>query len=154
MRITKYRTELDQNRHNILVKEKSTNYNIDTLSNPKLVVNLLNDCFGMNRLAEEHLYLIALNTKNKPLGVFEVSHGTINSSLVNPREIFIRLLLVGASGFVVSHNHPSGDCIPSKEDIQVTRRMKECADLMGIQLLDHIIVGDGYNSLRESGYIL
>lgn len=153
MRITKYKTELDESRHNVLVKESATNYNADNLNNPELIVNMLNDCFNMNRLAEEHLYLIALNTKTKPLGVFEVSHGTVNASLVNPREIFIRLFLVGASSFVISHNHPSGDCIPSKEDIQITRRLKECADMMGITLLDHIIVGDGYSSLKESGYI-
>lgn len=153
MRITKYRTELDQNRHNILVKEKSINYNIDILSNPEIITNMLNVCFNMNCLAEEYLYLIALNTKNKPLGVFEVSHGTANASLVNPREIFIRLLLAGASSFVITHNHPSGDCTPSREDIQSTRRLKECADMMGMTLLDHIIVGDGYHSLREGGYI-
>lgn len=85
--------------------------------------------------------------------MFEASHGTVNASFVNPREIFIRLLLVGASAFVVSHNHPSGDYTPSKEDIHITRRLKECADMMGITLLDHIIIGDGYSSLKESGYI-
>lgn len=153
MRITKYKTELDENRHNVLVKESATNYNADNLNNPKAITNMLNTCFSMNRLAEEYLYLIALDTKNKPVGVFEVSHGTVNASLISPREIFIRLLLVGASYFVISHNHPSGDCTPSKEDIQVTRRLKECADMMGLSLLDHIIIGDGYNSLRESGYI-
>lgn len=95
MRITKYKTELDENRHNVLVKEFATNYNADNLNNPEAISNMLNTCFNMNRLAEEHLYLIALNTKNKPLGVFEVSHGTVNASLINPREIFIRLFLVG-----------------------------------------------------------
>lgn len=153
MRITKYRTELDENRRNVLVKESATNYNADNLNNPQAITNMLNACFNMNRLAEEHLYLIALNTKNKPLGVFEVSHGTVNASLINPREIFIRLFLVGASNFIVSHNHPSGDCEPSKEDIQVTRMLKDCADMTGITLLDHIIIGDEYNSLKESGYI-
>lgn len=153
MRITKYKTELNENRCNVLVKESATNYNADNLNNPKAITNMLNTCFIMNRLAEEYLYLIALDTKNKPVGVFEVSHGTVNASLISPREIFIRLLLVGASYFVISHNHPSGDCTPSKEDIQVTRRLKECADMMGLSLLDHIIIGDGYNSLRESGYI-
>lgn len=153
MRITKYKTELDENRHNVLVKEFATNYNADNLNNPEAISNMLNTCFNMNRLAEEHLYLIALNTKNKPLGVFEVSHGTVNASLINPREIFIRLFLVGASNFIVSHNHPSGDCTPSTDDIKTTKRLKECADMIGVTLLDHIITGDGYISLRESGYI-
>lgn len=97
--------------------------------------------------------MIALDTKNKPVGVFEVSHGTASASIVGSREIFIRLLLVGASCFVISHNHPSGDCTPSKEDIEVTRRLKECADMMGLSLLDHIIIGDGFTSLSECGYI-
>lgn len=153
MRITKYRTELDQNRHNVLVKESATNYYSDNFNDPGAISNMLNECFGLNRLAEEHAYLIAMSTKCKPLGVFEVSHGTINLSIMNPREIFIRLLLVGATSFVLVHNHPSGDCTPSKEDVAVTKRIKGCADIMGISLLDHIVVGDGYNSFCQHGLL-
>lgn len=154
MRITKYRTELDQNKHNILVKESAVNYGVDSLSDPQTIVAMLNSCYGLNRLAEEHVCIIALSTKSKPLGVFEVSHGSVNASLCNPREIFIRLLLSGASSFVLSHNHPSGDCTPSKEDIKMTRRIKEAADIMGIYFLDHIIIGDTtYHSFREKGLL-
>lgn len=68
-------------------------------------------------------------------------------------EIFIRLLLVGASNFVIAHNHPSGDCTLSKEDINLTKRIKYCADIMGIPLLDHIIIGEGYNSFHQNGLL-
>lgn len=153
MRITKYRTELDENKHNILIKESATNYCTDNFTDPRTISNMLNECFGLNRLAEEHAYLIALSTKCKPLGVFEVSHGTVNLSIINPREIFIRLLLVGASSFVLVHNHPSGDCTPSEDDIRSTRRIKKCTDIMGIPLIDHIIVGDGYNSFYQNGLL-
>lgn len=153
MRITKYRTELNEHRHNILVKESSCNYNIDCLTSPQKVFQLLNDLYGLNQLAEEYLYMIALSTKHKPLGIFEVSHGTLNSSLVNPREIFIRLLLTGASDFILAHNHPSGDCTPSKEDLKITERINECAKLMGISLLDHLIIGDEFLSFKEKGLL-
>lgn len=155
MRLTKYRTELDQNKHNILVKESAVNYEVSNLNSPNIIVEALNDCYGLNRLAEEHMYMIALSTKNKPLGVFEVSHGTVDASLCNSREIFIRLLLVGASSFVLAHNHPSGDCNPSKADIATTKRINDGAKLVGINLLDHIIVGDTtYHSFRENGLII
>lgn len=154
MRITKYRSELNENKHNILVKESAVNYGVDSLSDPQTIVAMLNNCYGLNRLAEEHIFLIALSTQNKPLGIFEVSHGTINASLCNPREIFIRLLLSGASSFVLSHNHPSGDCTPSKEDIKMTRHIKDAADIMGIYCLDHIIIGDpNYYSFKATGLL-
>lgn len=153
MRITKYRTELNEQRHNILVKESSCNYEIDSLSSPQKVFQLLTDLYGLNQLAEEYLYMIALSTKNKPLGIFEVSHGTVNASLVNPREIFIRLLLSGASNFILAHNHPSGSCTPSNEDCKLTDRINDCARLMGIPLLDHIIIGDDYLSYKEKGLL-
>lgn len=149
MRITKYRTELNENKHNVLIKEKSFNYQCDNLDNPKSIVKMLNECFHLNKMAEEHLYMIALDTKCHPLGVFEVSHGTVNSSLVSPREVFIRAILCGATYIILSHNHPSGVVTPSKEDREVYKRIKESGKLIGIELLDNIIIGDGYYSFLE-----
>lgn len=149
MRITKYRTELDENKHNVLVKEKAFNYQCNNLSSPESIVELLNECFRLNKMAEEYLYMIALDTKCHPLGVFEVSHGTVNSSLVSPREIFIRAILCGATYIILSHNHPSGVVTPSKEDREVYKRIKESGKLIGIELLDNIIIGDGYYSFLE-----
>lgn len=155
MRLIKYRAELDANCHNILVEESSYDYyDSDCLDNCVDFVGVLNDCYGLYRLAEEHVYMIALSIKKKPLGVFEISHGIVDTSFCNPREIFIRLLLSGASDFVLLHNHPSGDSTPSHKDIASTRRIKECADMIGINLIDHIIIaGATYCSMLKRGIL-
>ena len=152
MRIVKYRTELE-NDLNILVKEKSVNYETENFTNPSIVVDTMRNIFRIDKQTEEYVYAIAVNSKGKPIGFFEISHGSVNMSVVNPREIFIKLLLCGASKFFLVHNHPSQDCTPSKEDFNVTKRIKECGSLMGIILQDHIIVGNGYYSFHESGNI-
>lgn len=149
MQIKTYRTELDENQHNVLVKENCYSYPIEFLKDPKAVTDMLNAVFNLKNLAEEYVYMIAFNTKNRPLGVFEVSHGTVNQSVCNPRELFIRALLCGAACIILAHNHPSGDTVPSKMDIKNHKRIKEAGQLMGIQLLDSIIVGDGYFSFTE-----
>lgn len=151
MRITLYNTELDENRHNVLVKEKAVNYSAESLNSPEAVTDMLNTVFRLNKQAEEHVYMIALNTKSKPLGVFKISHGAVDQSICSPREIFIRALLCGASGIILAHNHPSGDVTPSKEDMMVYKRIKEAGGLIGVNLLDNIIVGDYYFSFTEQG---
>lgn len=153
MRITTYRTELNDDKHNILIKENSCNYPINDLRNPETVVCMLNTIYRLNRQAEEHLYMIALNTKCRVLGVFEISHGTINQSICNPRDIFIKALLCGAYGIILAHNHPSGDCSPSKEDIQTHKRILDGGQIVGIQLLDNIIVGDGFYSFKNNSQV-
>lgn len=153
MRITKYRTELDANRHNILVKESAVNYACESLNNPSAIACMFNTVFGLDRMAEEYVYMTAFNTQFKVLGVFEISHGNVHASPISPREVFIRLLLSGAANFVICHNHPSGLCIPSKEDIEMTDRLKRCADLMGVPLTDHIVIGSSYYSFKENGLL-
>lgn len=150
MRITTYRSELDENQHNILVKENSCNYPVDSLNNPQSVVAMLNSVFRLNKQAEEYVYMIALNTKGKPLGVFEISHGAAQQSICNPREIFIKALLCGATGIILAHNHPSGDTTPSKDDMTVYQRIKEAGNIIGVNLLDNIVVGNGYYSFLEN----
>ena len=142
MRITTYRTELNEDNLNILVKEKSCNCTgVETLRTPSLIAEMFNVVFRLNKQTEEYLYMIALDGKQKPLGIFEISHGIVNMTICNPREIFIKALLCGASGIVITHNHPSGDPTPSKGDYLVTDRIYECADVMGITLVDHVIIG-------------
>ena len=97
--------------------------------------------------------MICMNTKNKIIGVFEISHGSVNSSIVSPREVFQKALLANAVSIIVMHNHPSGDCTPSREDIEVTKRLVEAGKIVGVEVLDHIIVGDRYSSLKEKGYL-
>lgn len=153
MRITKYKTGLDSFRHTVLIKESAINYAYDKLDNPASIVKMFNDVFSLNNMAEEYVYMAAFSTAYRVLGVFEVSHGTVSTTTANPREIFIRLLLSGASCFVICHNHPSGDCKPSDDDIGLTKRLQECASLMGIIFTDHIITGDGYYSFKEHGIL-
>lgn len=149
MRITTYRTELNEDQHNVLVKENSCNCPVDSLRNPQSVTEMLNTVFRLNKQAEEYVYMIALNTKCKPLGVFEISHGTVDQSICNPREIFIKALLCGANGIILAHNHPSGDTTPSKNDIEVYQRIKEAGKIIGVNLFDNLVVGNGYFSFME-----
>lgn len=151
MRITKYNTILNSDKHCELIKEKSVNYQYNgNFSNPQSIYNMLCDVFQHNRQTEEYLYLLCFNTKCRLLGVFEVSHGTVNASLCNTREIFQKALLCNASNIVLAHNHPSGNTTPSKEDIAVYRKIKEAANIMGIGYIDNLIVGDSYYSFTEN----
>ena len=105
-------------------------------------------------LDKEHFYTIGLNNRNVIQYVDLVSVGTINESIVHVRETFRYAILKGVSAIIVVHNHPSGELSPSKEDIQVSKRLTEAGKIIGIPLLDHIIVGDtGFNSLKENGFI-
>ena len=150
MRINFYDARIEEDNSIMLVKEKGVNYDVGSLDNAKSIVNMMNDVTELNKKAEEHIYLIGVNTKNKVVGIFLISKGTVNQSLASPREIFIRLLLVGAVHFMVCHNHPSKDCTPSREDMVLTRRLKEAGLLLNIPLVDHIIVGGNwYYSFNE-----
>lgn len=152
MRITSYRTILDENEHNILLKEKAVNYNGDYLDTAGKMADMICDVFKLHTMAEEYVYMIAMNTRCKPLGIFELSHGNVCSSPLGAREIMIRAVLCAASSYVILHNHPSKDVTPSDVDIKMTKQIKAVSDLMGIQILDHIIVGDykKYFSFHEN----
>lgn len=91
----------------------------------------------------EHFLVVGLDGKNRLLGVATVSVGTLTASLVHPREVMKSLILANAAAFILVHNHPSGDPTPSAEDLAITARLKECAELFGMRLLDHLILGDG-----------
>lgn len=106
----------------------------------------------MRHRKQEYMKLVMLNTKSKLIGDSELSKGTVNMSLISPRELFIEALQKGAVFIILIHNHPSGDPTPSKEDILISRRIKMAGSLLGIELLDHIIIGDNsYVSLAEAG---
>lgn len=119
---------------------------------PSDIVSLImTDIFFME---QEIFMVITLNSKNNVLSKKEIFKGSLNSSLVHPREVFKEALKNSAASIIICHNHPSGDPCPSKEDINVTKRIKECGNIMGIELLDHIIIGDNnYISLKEKGYL-
>lgn len=149
MRVTTYRAELDENLHNFLVRESSRNYSGGNIKSPYAIVEMMNTMYGLNRQAEEHMYMLALNTKCSLLGVFELAHGTVDSALCMPREILIRALLCGASSMILVHNHPSQDVRPSREDCAVSERIRKAGELVGVKLSDYIIVGYGYYSFLE-----
>ncbi|TDT61195.1 RadC family protein [Fonticella tunisiensis] len=108
----------------------------------------------MRYLNKEHLKVIFLNTKNVVIDVKDISIGSLNSSIVHPREVYSEAIRKISSSIIVCHNHPSGDPSPSQEDISITKRLWEVGKLVGIELLDHIIIGDGnYISLKEKGII-
>ena len=98
---------------------------------------------------------MCLDTKNKVTGLFKVSQGSLNSSIVHPREVFKRALMQNSNSIILAHNHPSGDVTPSGEDISITRRLQEAGDILGIKVLDHLIIGAGgrYKSFKEDGII-
>lgn len=101
---------------------------------------------------KEHFLAAHLNTKNQVISVETISIGTLNASLVHPRELFKSAVKNSSAALIMAHNHPSGDPEPSKEDLQLTRRLQQAGELMGIAVLDHLIVGgDRFISLKERG---
>jgi len=102
---------------------------------------------------KEHFLLISLNTRKKVKFVELVSIGTVNTTLIHPREVFRRSIIRGAASVIICHNHPSGDCEPSQEDITITRRLIEAGKIIGIEVLDHVIIGTKSVSMKEKGII-
>ena len=103
---------------------------------------------------QEHMKLLMLNTKSMLIGELDIAIGTVNASLITPRELFIEALQKNAVSIIILHNHPSGDVTPSSEDILITNRIKEAGELIGITLLDHLIIGNNcYSSFYESGLL-
>lgn len=154
-RMTKYKTRLTENKRVVLEKEISMNYPDLSyiIRSPEDVVQVGRSFMRIHEEPEEYMYMICLNTKNRVIGVFEISHGNVNSSIVGTREIFQKALLANAVSIILMHNHPSGDPSPSREDIEVTRRIVEAGKIIGIQVLDHITIGDKYSSLKEKGHM-
>lgn len=136
-----------------LVKEKGARYDIDNnISSNKNAAQTIETIFNLSSKPEEHLVLLTLNTKNKITGAFTVHIGAIDTSIVSPASIFQRALLSNASHILIAHNHPSGNPVPSPQDISVTKRISEAGLLLGVKLLDHIIIGENgiHYSLREN----
>ncbi|UFS69493.1 DNA repair protein RadC [Geomonas sp. RF6] len=102
---------------------------------------------------KEYFIALHLDGKNRILAVDICSIGSLNQSIVHPREVYKTALLSSAAAIILIHNHPSGDPIPSTEDMEVTRRLRDAGDLVGIKVLDHIVIGDSYYSFSERGVI-
>ncbi|MGG7098002.1 RadC family protein [Clostridium sardiniense] len=122
------------------------------ITSPREVANMLYGEMGASN--QEVLKLIILNTKNEVVKIKDVFKGSLNSSLVHPREIFNEAIRSSAASIIICHNHPSGDPTPSSEDIKVTTRINQSGEIIGIKLIDHIIIGrNNYVSLKEKGIL-
>lgn len=133
-----------------MCKEGSLMYSPRKIKSPDDIVGLVKQLIDDSD--KEKFIVIALDTKNQPTAVEVVSVGTLNSSLVHPREVFKLAILSNSASIVIAHNHPSGNSYPSSEDIKITKRLTECGDIMGIKVLDHVIIGDDeYTSFKEQG---
>lgn len=120
-------------------------------SSPEQVFNTFN---FLRHETKEYFFAIHLDGKNRICCIEEVSVGSLNQSVVHPREVFKTALLSSAAAIILMHNHPTGDPTPSAEDMAITRRLKEAGDLIGISVLDHIIIGNGeYVSFVERGLL-
>ena len=128
---------------------ESNDYNeMISLVEPKYIINYFNYLFKDEK--QECFYVIYLDSKNKYIDKKMICKGILNKSLVHPRDIFKEAYLLSACSFICIHNHPSGDATPSKEDMEITRHLKEIGNLHGINLIDHIIIGNNnYYSFYE-----
>jgi len=122
------------------------------IKNPESVVKAIRS--SIKDKAKEHFKLILLNPRNKIIGISTISIGTLNASLVHPREVFKDAIVHSAASVVLAHNHPSGDPEPSEDDINITKKLVDSGKLLGIEVLDHIVIGkDNFCSFKERGLI-
>ncbi len=137
------------------------------ITDPGAVVRTIHS--SIKDKAKEHFKLVLLNTRNRIIGITDVSTGTLSASLVHPREVFKDAIRNCASSIILVHNHPSGDPEPSEEDLKITRRLVDAGRIIGIDVLDHVIIGknrvrgglvdkggphgESYCSLKEKGFL-
>ena len=135
-----------------MVKESSFLYQTRQILSPNDAYDMIKE--QLQDLDREQFIIACLNTKNEPTNISVVSVGTLNKAIVHPREVFKTAILSNAASIMAFHNHPSGETTPSQQDIQLTNRLYEAGELLGIKLLDHLIIGDGtFTSLKEKGYL-
>ena len=149
----KIETYLDEDRLPVMEKTLICKEEIQ-VNTPEKVFQMLNKYFRLGFRTEEYVYLIAVDAKSHILGVFELSHGTVNTSFSSAREIFMKALLCGAAAIIVAHNHPSGDVFPSELDMHGTQGLVQAGKLMEVPVMDYMICSDKqYFSFREKGML-
>jgi len=139
-----------------VVKENGGRYDLDkTINNPIAARNLFIEVAELDKRTEEVFVMATIDVRNKVTGLFEVSTGTLNSSLVTPREVFKRAILQNAAGIVLGHNQPSGNTDASSDDINITKKLVKSGKILGVNVVDHIIVGNegNYSSMKEENQI-
>jgi DNA repair protein RadC len=135
-----------------LVRESSLLYQNRSIRSPKDGYELFKQYLG--DVDREHFVVACLDTKNQPTSIQTVAIGNLNSAIVSTREVFKCAILSNSASILVGHNHPSGNSTPSNEDCEVTKRLVEAGKLLGIEVLDHIVLGDNnFVSLKEKGIV-
>lgn len=136
----------------LTIREEITNYlpPYERYTSPEQIFSTFR---FLQHETKEYFLALHLDGKNKIICIDIVSIGSLNQSIVTPRETFKSALLSSAAAIVLIHNHPSGDPTPSREDMEITRRLKEAGELLGIRVLDHIIIGDTFMSFVEMGLL-
>ncbi|GGG02558.1 UPF0758 protein YsxA [Paenibacillus albidus] len=123
-----------------------------TIRSPQDAAEILTE--QLRYLQKEHFVCLFLNTKNHVLAQETLSMGSLNASIVHPREVFRAAIKCSSASIICAHNHPSGDPTPSPEDIALTKRLQQAGEIVGIDVLDHLIIGDSsFVSLKEKGYM-
>lgn len=136
-----------------LVRENSILYEPRRITCPIDAVELCRHF--LDDLDKEECVVVTLDTRHQPTSISVFSRGSLNASIIHPREVFKTAILSNSNGIIIAHNHPSGYAKPSSEDIAVTKRLVEAGEIVGIQVLDHIIIGSEgrYTSLKEENII-
>lgn len=135
-----------------VVRESTIHYPQRTVRSPEDAYKLVKDF--LSEADREVFIVVALCTKNTPMMINVCHVGSLNSSLVHPREVFKAAILSNAASIIIAHNHPSQDTTPSREDIEVTKRLVEAGNIIGIDVIDHLIIGgDQFLSFKEKGHM-
>ena len=156
MKITSYDMILNAEGLPCLSVSDVSEYDGDAmLGSPKTAASMLRQCFRAGELAEEHVWLLCLDARGQLTAVSDVSHGGYSESLVDPRPIYTRALLLGAAHIILAHNHPSGDPSPSRYDIDASKRMEDAGKMLGCRLVDFLVVSrERHYSFIEHGMVL
>ena len=135
-----------------LVREGSCLSEQKTIRSPDDVFAIIS--LDYENAVVETAMMLALDTKNKVIGVFNISTGSLNASIIHPRDVFQRAILSNAASVILVHNHPSGDPTPSSEDLELTKKLAAAGKMLDIDVLDHVVIGAGrYVSLKENGVL-
>jgi DNA repair protein RadC len=137
-----------------MIRERELLYNGARLTNAEQAAEAF--CALIGNPDREYFVCMLLDGKNRISGIHTVSQGSLNQSIVHPRETFKAAILANSAGIIVAHNHPTGDLTPSREDLEITRRLKEAGELLGIRVLDHVIIDTEtgkHNSFANQGLL-
>lgn len=154
MKIPIYELRNDKDRQTYLFEVNSFEADCTLFQQPSQIVKFLKDGFQMEQLATERVYAVYFKYMSQVAGIMLIAQGGYNAAYFSPREVLVCGLLLDAHNFVMVHNHPSGKVVPSTYDREITQKMQEAGEIVGLQLMDHLIIGKDYFSFVESGLLI